>query len=620
MVHFLSFYLFSNFFCKGFTMALLSVEQKSIFKIWTDAKRGYLIPDYQRPYAWGEDECLTLWDDIVAFVYPDNNADNFNDEYDQYFLGSIVTFKTTSQSDDERDKWEVIDGQQRLTTLMLLLRAFYTKCDPEDNNKNIITIRSNIEKCLWKTNAFGNEPDMSVPKLISKVVTDDDLKEFQDIMRDGTVSPKAKSRYAINYCFFKSKIDSFLDKHNNDFPLLVNRILNNCIMLPIEADTMDTALRIFSTLNDRGRPLADADIFKAKFYQYFSSKGTDAKNDFINRWSNLSDTCDKIFGKSKDSPLDEIFARYMHYERSKNYDKYKGSTTDGLRKFYVDNAEYLFNESTFASLIELAEFWTHVYNLDDGYFKNPEVRKNLFILNYAPNNMWTYFLSVYYMAKRQNGKLDEDQFNTFLRKSIAFIWAYSFTTPGSNALRTPLYPEMRNLVEGKELSFKGFLQDKNDLKNKLENYYFSNNRMLTKTMLAWWTFQNEAQDPLSLTTSFHIEHIYAKERYNKDVLDQGLDYNEELIESIGNKSLLEQGINCRASDYRFDDKGRIYRGQGGKKATQIKELLDIASKSDFNIEDIDERKKNIIKSFLKYVEDNGLMKEEASNNQPDPTN
>lgn len=588
-------------------MALLSVEQKNIYKIWTDATKGYLIPDYQRPYAWEEEECLTLWDDLLAFSYPDNNPKNFNRE-DQYFLGPIVTFKNQTQED--KDKLEVIDGQQRLTTLMLLLRAFYSKLVLDANNEDIASVRKEIAMCLWETDEFGNKPDLSVRKLDSKVVTDNDLREFNNIMETGSIPNNAKSRYANNYRFFTLKIDEFQKTHLYDLTILANRILKNCIMLPIETDSMDTALRIFHTLNDRGKPLADADIFKAKFHQYYSSISTEAKNDFISRWSNLSDTCDKIFGKSKDSPLDEIFARYMHYERSKNYDKYKGSTTDGLRKFYVDNAEYLFNESTFASLIELAEFWTHVYNLDDGYFKNPEVRKNLFILNYAPNNMWTYFLSVYYMAKRQNGKLDEDQFNTFLRKSIAFIWAYSFTTPGSNALRTPLYPEMRNLVEGKELSFKGFLQDENDLKNKLDNYYFSNNRMLTKTMLAWWTFQNEAQDPLSLTTSFHIEHIYAKERYKKDVLDQGLDYDEALIESIGNKSLLEQGINSRASDYRFEDKVRIYGGQqGGKKATQIKELLDIASSSDFNKDDILERKEKIISSFLKYVKDNGLMKE-----------
>ncbi|WP_210188387.1 DUF262 domain-containing protein [Bartonella apihabitans] len=51
------------------------------------------MPDYQRPYAWREDQCQTLWDDIFSFSFPDNDFEAFNDD-EEYFLGSIVTFKT----------------------------------------------------------------------------------------------------------------------------------------------------------------------------------------------------------------------------------------------------------------------------------------------------------------------------------------------------------------------------------------------------------------------------------------------------------------------------------------------------------------------------------------------
>lgn len=70
------------------------------------------------------------------------------------------------------------------------------------------------------------------------------------------------------------------------FPI---RILNNCILLPIEADNQNTALRIFSTLNDRGLPLSDADIFKAQFYKYYKQKGK--KDEFINKWKDLESLC-----------------------------------------------------------------------------------------------------------------------------------------------------------------------------------------------------------------------------------------------------------------------------------------------------------------------------------------
>ena len=89
-------------------MSKLNIDQKTIRDLFSDKKADFLIPDYQRPYAWGDKECQTLWDDIFTFAFPDNNYQKFNSDNDEYFLGPIVTFKNGG-------KQEVIDGQQRLT-------------------------------------------------------------------------------------------------------------------------------------------------------------------------------------------------------------------------------------------------------------------------------------------------------------------------------------------------------------------------------------------------------------------------------------------------------------------------------------------------------------------------
>lgn len=99
-------------------MSKLNVDQKTVMELFQNKKSDFLIPDYQRPYAWSETECLTLWEDIFDFAFPEENCDNFDSDNDEYFLGPIVTFK------NDRGQMEIIDGQQRLTTLMLLLRAF----------------------------------------------------------------------------------------------------------------------------------------------------------------------------------------------------------------------------------------------------------------------------------------------------------------------------------------------------------------------------------------------------------------------------------------------------------------------------------------------------------------
>ena len=189
-------------------MSKLNVDQKTIKQLFEDKKSDFLIPDYQRPYAWQETECQTLWDDIFSFAFPDDDCDNFNSD-EEYFLGPIVTFK------NDNGKQEIIDGQQRLTTLMLLLRAFYAKYGSA-KDANSISTKKMIEKCIWKTNEF-EEPNMNELKINSEVATDNDKDEFLVILKTGVASNDFKSNYAVNYIFFEKKIAEFIDKYPQFF-------------------------------------------------------------------------------------------------------------------------------------------------------------------------------------------------------------------------------------------------------------------------------------------------------------------------------------------------------------------------------------------------------------------
>src|SRR5699024_8985289 len=178
-------------------MSKLSIDQKTIQDLFSDKKADILIPDYQRPYAWNEEECRTLWEDLFSCIFPDNDKDKFND--DEYFLGPIVTFKN-----DYRQS-EIIDGQQRLTTLMLLLRAFYDKFENMKDEQSITT-KKNIAQCIWKTDEF-DKPDKNRLKIDSEVATDDDKDEFLSILKTGKADTNQKSRYSQNFRYFQKKID-----------------------------------------------------------------------------------------------------------------------------------------------------------------------------------------------------------------------------------------------------------------------------------------------------------------------------------------------------------------------------------------------------------------------------
>ena len=161
----------------------LNAEQKTVSQIFTDPKAKFLIPDYQRPYSWENEQCETLWADICAFAFPFDHA--FNPNGDQYFLGTILTFPNSSYES------EVIDGHQRLVTFLLMLRAFYQAFESIEckNKENILT---SIGQCIWDTDVFRNIDKTSV-KLNSEVASDEDIAEFKKILETGEATKKIRA-------------------------------------------------------------------------------------------------------------------------------------------------------------------------------------------------------------------------------------------------------------------------------------------------------------------------------------------------------------------------------------------------------------------------------------------
>lgn len=103
-------------------------------------------------------------------------------------------------------------------------------------------------------------------------------------------------------------------------------LLNYSILLPITADDQETALTIFNTLNNRGLPLSDADIFKSYIYKKLDDTG---KKAFINKWKKLETDAEKV-----NESIQSLFYYNMFYMRAKEKDD--KSTTPGVRKYYLD--------------------------------------------------------------------------------------------------------------------------------------------------------------------------------------------------------------------------------------------------------------------------------------------
>ena len=150
----------------------------------------------------------------------------------------------------------------------------------------------------------------------------------------------------------------------------------------------------------------------------------------------------------------------------------------------------------------------------------------------------------------ENDVIEEEPFCRFLDNITAFIWAYAVTNPGVNSLRTPVYAEMVKIVKGEEVTFSDFKFSEERYRAQVDNFTFNNSRAITRSMITWWAFHFENQSLLSMETRFDIEHIYARNRQDKE---NGLS-NPQNLEILGNKVLLEKKLNIRASDYRFEAK------------------------------------------------------------------
>jgi len=163
----------------GEIITAINAKPETIQQFLTNS---YVIPDYQRPYSWDEEQCSKLWEDISEFF------NDINEEDAPYFLGNVVVYN------DNKKKRIVVDGQQRLITLNLLVKALL------DNNGTY----SILEKCLYHHNPLTEEIEQ--PKKIRiehNVLGDSENTKLEDILL--TNFEDENSRYYKNYLFFYEK-------------------------------------------------------------------------------------------------------------------------------------------------------------------------------------------------------------------------------------------------------------------------------------------------------------------------------------------------------------------------------------------------------------------------------
>ena len=227
---------------------------KDIFsKFW------FRVPEYQRPYIWGRDEIDELLDDLMYA---------HNEKADQeYFLGSFVfqSKKAGSSSGQEFDENDLLDGQQRLTTLMMLFACIRDLSPNKDVKKacqesvfqegNPIT---NVPERIRIVFAIRDTAQDFVERFVKPSGGTDDLTGLEEARHSSDRSVRNMADAVLH-------IREYLNNPERQIPLdsFVGFILNKVLMIYVSTEDLDDAFRLFTILNDRGVPLRNSDILKS---------------------------------------------------------------------------------------------------------------------------------------------------------------------------------------------------------------------------------------------------------------------------------------------------------------------------------------------------------------------
>ena len=517
----------------------IEVNKQSVEALLGSGKtKPFVIPEYQRPYAWTDEQVETLFEDLWEFTATSGGTERDG----SYFLGSVVAYE------NEDGEQEIIDGQQRITSLFLLLRAIYTKLvttpvserTPEANN-----FIGKIEPAIWRTNKLTGTVDFKNILLTSKVVNNDGNEILRSILETGKTDENANDNYSKNYRYFQE----LFDKHSTENPLMVYQfiyaLLNQAILLPITADTQDTALTIFSTLNDRGLPLSDADIFKAKMYNQLD---VDAKKDFIELWKDLDEQA-----TDANESIQQLFYYNMFYLRALEQDT--KTTTPGVRKYYAANKfQRLYKEDLLGTLFVVLNLWKVINKGEEiegeAWSKNSKIRQSLDTLSSYPNEFWKYPVVIYYVCYRKEADF-ETKFALFLNKLLMELMTKYLLIPTINAVKPDILKLNSAIIASSTPKFDFKEIDASQLEARIQNPNRNIVRMLLKT-LAY-----EQQDTL-LPSKWEIEHIFPQKwqtNYFPDVPDSII---KEKIEHIGNKLPFEKKLNIVAGNGYFGKKKKEY--------------------------------------------------------------
>lgn len=574
----------------------------------------FRIPEYQRGYSWTTMHCDKLWQDIEAFI--DSGAD------DPYFFGTIIIDCSTDNC------LNLIDGQQRTTTFLLLLKALQLRLkealdtiqvgpDTRALYMGLSKSQDAIYTILYKADDVKQveiQDDWNKAKgitiLENKSINELYKDDFKNIIEAETYVEAEKAVHKIprkqkdnkytnffrNFKYFYEKLLLYSESNLNNFAKI---FLGKCQIIEIKSWQIEQAITMFNSLNSTGMPLSDADIISA---QLFSKE--DDKDTFIDKWQGITLLANQL-SQRKVMNIDAVLQQFMYINRAKNnHYGLNQVTTPGIRKYYTIEHSELLNEPM--ALCDSFEKILQTWNKIKDY---PIIK---LLLKFNEN--FKMFLMAYLYRFDVNDLCPEDvqPIAECLLRLFAIIEVGDVGFSSSN-FKTFLFNENFRLVDENydiyqiEADFSKHIEvtwKKEDVLDYLKEY--------DKNILVFlneYLYAKEQNRNFDFDDRVNVEHIMPASGHNIEAIrmDAHIKTKEEfdaLANLLGNKILLEEDINKSISnDWFKTKKGSTIQSKRGYKGSRYGMALDLSKypKDKWGKKDIEDATAIVAERIVKFI-------------------
>ena len=492
----------------------------------------YRIPEYQRPYSWKDTQIEQLWEDLYSA---------FQDKR-EYFLGSLIVIEPENGFED------VIDWQQRITTLLILFHVLYelypniNSTKNTEDNPQIITNKK-IKSCIFddeensRLRLFTHEFDWQNLKKVMK--SDISIFDITKPNKKDTESADPKYRFQNTAYIFREKL-ALISDEIDDF---VNFIFNDVRIIKITCSNTAFAINIFTTLNDRGLSLSPSYLIKWELLKKVDTK--ESRKEITQQWKKLEWVVERI-----SLSMDDAFVIYLYSQIGENF-----------RKSLVEEFRIFFDKSQKSSSDFMNQFDTFIENLCMFLWEENTIMYSFLNLDWGNfrNAIMGTFLTQepwFYRSKKY-------EFLEIIRNFYYIYWVAGKTI---SSIKQTSFNIIKTLNKGWTLEEIIEIIEKKKRDDGIEKKYIdaiSGNiygEYWAKPLLVVleYKLRDETASRIWIDKKLQLEHIFPQTRTD-EWSHIPFDFGEKYLNTFGNLALLSWRKNASAQNDSFEKKKEVYK-------------------------------------------------------------